>query len=140
MAISPVMIASESTIHLIDDDASVRRALGRLMTHARLKWQTHDSAESFLASARTNEGGCIVADLTLPGISGLELKRMLDSARVDLPLILLTAHDSEEVRTAARAAGAAAYFRKPVDMEALLDAIRWALQPASAHPGTSFPP
>lgn len=126
------MVEAGPTIHLIDDDASVRRALGRLMTHARLKWQAHDSAESFLAAARLNDGGCIVADMTLPGMSGLQLKQLLDSSRVDLPLILLTAHDSEEVRTDARAAGAAAYFRKPVDMEALLDAIRWTLQPAAS--------
>lgn len=134
------MRADDPIIHLVDDDASVRRALGRLMTHARLRWQAHDSAESFVAAARMGESGCVVADMTLPGMSGLELKQLLDSSRIDLPLILVTAHDSEEMRAAARAAGAAAYFRKPVDMEALLDAIRWAIQPSAATPrGPSSP-
>ena len=114
-------------IYLIDDDTSVRRALGRVMTLGGLEWQAFDSAESFLASTRPGRHGCIVADMTMPGISGLDLKILLDSSSIHLPLILLTAHDTEETRAAARNAGASAYFRKPVDIQALLDAVRWAL-------------
>ena len=68
--------------------------------------------------------------MTLSGMSGLDLKAVLDARDVHLPFILLTAHDTEETRHAARSAGAAAYFRKPVDIEALLDAIQWSTHPA----------
>ena len=118
------------TIYLIDDDASVRRALGRVMCLARLEWEAYESAEAFLASARPAEFGCIVADMTLTGMSGLDLKAELDARGIYLPFILLTAHDTEETRNAARSAGAAAYFRKPVDIEALLAAIQWSAHPA----------
>ncbi len=118
------------TIYLIDDDASVRRALGRVMSLARLEWEAYASAEAFLASAKPAGLGCIVADMTLTGMSGLDLKAELDARGIHLPFILLTAHDTEETRNAARVAGAAAYFRKPVDIEALLDAIQWSAHPA----------
>lgn len=124
------MVSTAPTVYLIDDDASVRRALGRVMHLARLDWEAFDSAESFLANAKLSPFGCIVADITLTGISGLELKPLLDARGVQLPFILLTAHDTEETRSAARNAGAAAYFRKPVDIEALLDSIQWSTHPA----------
>jgi FixJ family two-component response regulator len=124
------MFPSHLTIYLIDDDASVRRALGRVMSLTRLEWEAYASAEAFLESARPAELGCIVADMTLTGMSGLDLKAELDARGIHLPFILLTAHDTEETRNAARSAGAAAYFRKPVDIEALLDAIRWSAHPA----------
>jgi len=124
------MKSTSPTIYLIDDDASVRRALGRVMAVARLEWEAYDSAEAFLTSAKPAELGCIVADMTLTGMSGLDLKAVLDTRGVHLPFILLTAHDTEEARSAARAAGATAYFRKPVDIEALLDAIQWSTHPA----------
>ncbi len=126
----PAMSPERAIIHLIDDDDGVRRALGRVMTQAGLAWKAHDSAEAFLAEAGPADAGCIVADLMMPGMSGLELKRRLDSAGFRLPLILLSAHDTITARAAARSAGAAAYFRKPVDIEALLDAIQWSALPA----------
>ncbi|MEO5715684.1 MAG: response regulator [Luteolibacter sp.] len=129
------MTTGRSIIYLVDDDTSVRRALGRVMTHGGLEWEAYDSAESFLADARPAGNGCIVADMTMPGLSGIDIKVLLDSARIRLPLILLTAHDTEETRAAARNAGASAYFRKPVDIQALLDAVRWAL----SNPPPVFP-
>lgn len=127
-----------STIFIIDDDASVRRALCRVMASAGLECESFDSAEEFMAAPHPAVSGCIVADMTMPGMSGLELKPLLDAAGIFFPLILLTAHDNEEMRTAARNAGAAAYFRKPVDTQALLDTIQWASKPASqpAVPGS----
>ncbi len=115
-------------IFIIDDDTSVRRALGRVMTQGGMDWEAYDSAESFLATAHPEACGCIVTDMTMPGMSGLDLKKQLNATRHPLPVVFLTAHDSEETRAAAREAGAAAYFRKPVDIQALLDAVRWALQ------------
>ncbi|MCW1923834.1 response regulator [Luteolibacter arcticus] len=128
------MTPGKSTIFIIDDDASVRRALTRVMTQAGLPSEAYESAEAFLAATHQGDAGCIVADMTMPGMSGLELKILLDSAGLKLPLVLLTAQDTDETRAAARSAGAAAYFRKPVDIQALLDAVRWACYPA--NPGS----
>jgi FixJ family two-component response regulator len=122
------MSPTRPTIFIIDDDTSVRRALGRVMTQGGMDWEAYDSAEAFLAITHPDAGDCIVADMTMPGMSGLDLKKQLNASRHPLPVVFLTAHDTEETRAAAREAGAAAYFRKPVDIQALLDAVRWALQ------------
>ncbi len=125
------MSAESPTIYVIDDDASIRRALGRVMTSAGLAWESFESADGFLAKQDLAEDGCIVADMTLIGMSGLELQQELNARHSHLPLIFLTASDTEEVRIAAHQAGAAGFFRKPVDTRALLDAIEWARhQPA----------
>lgn len=129
------MPSKRPTIFLIDDDASVRRALGRVMTSAGLDYLAFESADEFLSTRQVTRPGCIVADMTLPGLSGLDLKRALNDRHSDLPLIFLTAHDTTESRAAAHDAGAEGYFRKPVDTQALLDAIHWALneQPHAEH-------
>lgn len=116
------------TIYIIDDDVSVRRALGRVMTYAGLDHLAFASADDFLAAPRAEGPGCIVADMTMPGLSGLELKQALNIAHSQLPLIFLTAHDTPESREAAHESGAEGYFRKPVDTQALLDAVHWALK------------
>lgn len=125
------MASDPPTIFVIDDDASIRRALGRVMTSAGFVWESFASADQFLAYANLTKPGCIIADMTLEGMSGLDLKNQLNATHHDLPLIFLTAHDTEEMRTSAREAGAAGFFRKPVDTQALLDAIEWALQQPS---------
>ena len=118
-------------IYLVDDDASIRRALGRVMASAGFEHEAFASAEDFLAKADGAGAVCVVADARLSGMSGLELIRLAAPTFPDLPFILLTANDEEETRREARAAGAAAFFRKPVDAEALLDPIRWAIRPPS---------
>lgn len=116
-----------STIYIIDDNPNVWRALARLMASAGFMWKAFPSAEEFMTHAKLEEGDCIVADISMPGMSGLDLKNHLNAARNHTPLIFLTGHDTEETRAAANEAGAAGYFRKPVDAQALLDAIQWAL-------------
>jgi FixJ family two-component response regulator len=116
---------SHFIVYLIDDDASVRRSLGRVLNSAGLKWEAFASADEFLAAPHAARG-CVVADMTMPGTSGLDLLRHVQAAHSPIPVILLTAHDTDEIRLAAREAGAAAFFRKPVDSQALLDAIAWA--------------
>jgi FixJ family two-component response regulator len=113
------------TIFIIDDDASVRRALGRVMTSAGFDSKVFASVDEFLAGASLKAKGCIVADMTMLGMSSLDLRQVLKLAGSELPIIFVTAQDTEEVRTAARDAGAAGFFRKPVDTQALLDAIQW---------------
>lgn len=121
------------TIYLIDDDASVRRALGRVMTSCGLSWQAYASVSEFLAETNIVGPGCIVADMTMPGMSGLELKQALNAANRPIPMIFLTAQDTDEMRHAAHEAGAASFFRKPVDTQALIDAIQWALNVPSVQ-------
>ncbi len=121
------------TIFIVDDDASVRRALGRVMTAAGFACEAFASADEFFAQPAHAFPGCIVADMTMQGTTGLELKQALNASGEDLPVIFLTAHDERELRAAAQQAGAAGYFRKPVDNQALLDAIRWAMEKYRAH-------
>lgn len=127
-----VMPAATPTIFLIDDDNSVRRALIRVMESSGFDTCSFATAEGFLS--HFNDGGCcngcVVTDMTLPGMNGLELKLHLNALQQTIPLILLTANDTAETRAAAHEAGAAGYFRKPVDTQALLDAVWWAIKPA----------
>lgn len=98
------------------------------MTCAGLDHLAFASADDFLAAPPAEGPGCIVADMTMPSLSGLELKQALNAAHSQLPLIFLTAHDTPESREAAHESGAEGYFRKPVDTQALLDAVHWALK------------
>lgn len=113
-------------IVFLDGDESIRRALGRLFTSTGFAWEGFASAEEFLASS-SREVACIVSDTSLPGMNGLELMRRFGKSQPGVPFIFLTSEDDEGIRRQARTAGASAFFRKPVDSEALLDSIRWTL-------------
>jgi FixJ family two-component response regulator len=93
------------------------------------------SVEDFMDADFSDDNACVISDMRMPGISGLELPGLLDRAGHNLPVILVTAHDTPETRNLAMRIGAAAYFRKPVDDQALLDAIAWAIgrQTKSRH-------
>jgi FixJ family two-component response regulator len=118
-------LSNSPVIAIIDDDASLRRALGRVMNSANLGYREFASAESFLETGVSELIECLIADMTMRGLSGLELKQQLNLYRPDLPMIIITADDCDEMRNSAREAGVAALFRKPVDTQALLDAIFW---------------
>jgi FixJ family two-component response regulator len=120
-------------IILVDSDASVRRAIGRLLASSGFACETFASAEELLSAEGGPDGACVLADSRLPGIGGIELMRRVAAGSPGLPFILLSLEEDEAMRRKAREAGAAAFFRKPVDAEALLDAIRWVLHsPSSA--------
>ena len=123
------MSISSAIVYIIDDDASVRRAFKRLINSAGIKAEMFESVSKFLAwdKIALNEC-CIVADLRMRESTGMDLHRELAKRGVEVPLIFVTGHDSEESRNEAKALGAAAYFRKPVDDQALLDAIDLALE------------
>lgn len=127
------MPTSATMIYIVDDDASIRRALCRVMTTAGFDVRSFATGEEFIGSGEFDRCGCVVTDARLPGMSGLDVKHWINATRPGLPFIFLSAQDDEETRQAARDAGAVAYFRKPVDTDALLDSIRWAIRsPASA--------
>jgi FixJ family two-component response regulator len=126
------MSPSATLIYIIDDDASIRRALGRVMTTAGFKIRSFATGEEFIDSGEFDPGGCVVTDAQLPGMSGLDVKHWINATHSGLPFIFLSAQDDEETRQSARDAGAVAYFRKPVDTDALLDSIRWVIRPPAS--------
>lgn len=111
--------------YIIDDDDSVRVALERLLIARGLHVRTFPSAQAFLSSGALAEGACVIVDVMMHGLSGLELCQKLQADGVRAGFIFVTAHDTPETRQQARDAGAVAYFRKPVDAQALVDAIEW---------------
>ncbi|KPK16470.1 MAG: hypothetical protein AMJ67_14450 [Betaproteobacteria bacterium SG8_41] len=116
-----------ATVYVVDDDPSVRRALPRLLRSAGMDAIAFDSLTSLLATNLRTEDACIVADVRLEHEDGLTLPRLLAERGLTIPVVFLTAVDSLDMRDGALHAGGAAFFRKPVDDQALIDAIRWAL-------------
>ena len=116
-----------SRVYVIDDDASVRKAFGRLLRSANLDAETFPSAEAFLSSPKEKENACIIIDIRMPGLTGFDLLGRPAPEGIQIPMIAISAHDDEETREHARELGAVSFFRKPVDDQALLDAIWWVI-------------
>jgi FixJ family two-component response regulator len=115
-------------VYLIDDDESVRRALQRLLRSAGFEVKAYSSAEKFLQSGNLEEKrACLILDIRMPGLTGFDLQQKLISKGVRMPVITVSAFDDAETRERARKLGATAFFRKPVDGQALIDAIHWAM-------------
>ena len=113
-------------IYVIDDDESVRKAFKRLLRSVNLDVETFSSAEEFLKSQKPNKNSCIIIDIRMPGLTGFDLQRKLNDQGIRIPLIVISASDDAQIREQARELGAVAFFRKPIDDQALLDAISWA--------------
>ena len=121
------MAKERSLTYVIDDDASVRKAFGRLLRSANLDAETFSSAEEFLSSPKQKENACIIIDIRMPGLSGFDLQQRLSAEGIKIPVIVISASDDVETRERARELGAIAFFRKPIDDQALLDAVWWAI-------------
>jgi len=115
-------------VSVVDDDESLRRSLGNLLRSVGFGVSTFASAEEFLRSARRENTRCLVLDLRLTGMSGLDLLRHLTVADSHIPVVLLTAHGDEETRRRSLRVGAVAFFDKPFRGDALVDAVRAALR------------
>ena len=115
-------------IAIVEDDESVREALKSLMRSVGFSVETFASAEDFLQSDCLAATACLLLDLRLPGISGLELQRQLGAARRRVPIIFVTAHGNEAQQREALEGGAIDFLRKPFREEALLDAVQSALR------------
>ena len=115
-------------IFIVDDDQSMQRAFSVLMRSAGFEAMAFSSAEDFLKYSSPGENDCIILDLRMPGMSGFELMAELASRKIRTPIICITAFDDPKSRERARQLNAAAYFTKPVDDQALIDAINWAIQ------------
>jgi two-component system response regulator FixJ len=114
-------------VHLIDDDDAVRQSLAFLLGTAGLAVRTYDSAVAFLNALPGVQAGCIVTDIRMPEIDGLELQRRLNDMKLGLPVIVITGHGDVPLAVEAMKAGAVDFIEKPFDDEALLAAVRTAL-------------
>jgi len=115
-------------VSIVDDDISVRRSTKRLLRSAGFRAEAYASADEFLTSGRTEETACLILDLRMPGMNGLQLQRRLAEGSNAVPIIFLSAHSSANDEREALQAGAVQFLQKPVDTEALLLAIRHALK------------
>ena len=111
-------------VAVVDDDENLRRSFARLLRAAGMLPTTYPSAEAFLADPKYSGFDCLVLDIQLPGMSGLELQKQLQAEGVVTPIVFITAHDDAKVRKQAHAAGCAAYFRKTDSGSEVLEAIR----------------
>jgi two-component system response regulator FixJ len=120
-------MASSAVVHLIDDDRDVRQSLAFLLATAGLAVKLYESADVFLERLDEREAGCVVSDVRMPGIDGLELQRRLKSLGDPFPVVIMTGHADVALAVEAMKAGAADFIEKPFDDERLLSAIRAAL-------------
>jgi len=115
-------------VAIVDDDNSMRSALQGLLQSAEFPSQSFASAEEFLQSGQQHQIACLIADIRMPGMSGLELQAKLNAERCRIPIIFITAHGDEKMRMQALRAGAVEFMAKPFDDGALLESVRVALE------------
>ena len=115
------------TVAVVDDDEAVRAALSNLLASLDLGVATFASAEEFLASPACRESACLITDVQMPGMSGLDLQRHLASEGNRIPVILITAFPQDRLRQQAEAEGAFGFFAKPFDGRLMIDCIERAL-------------
>jgi FixJ family two-component response regulator len=115
-------------VAILDDDELMRGALQGLLKAVGLPAQAFASAEEFLKSDERQQIACLIADIRMPGMSGLELQAKLNNERCRIPIIFITAHGDEKMRMQALRAGAVEFLAKPFDDEVLLESVRAALE------------
>jgi FixJ family two-component response regulator len=121
-------VPNAALIAIVDDDDWVRRSVERLIKSVGFRTQTFISAEDYVASAKHDEIACVILDLRLPGMSGLDLQARLLAEHNQVPIIFFSAHDEQKTRSRAIEAGAIAYLVKPVSDKTLLEAIDLAIK------------
>jgi FixJ family two-component response regulator len=128
------MTEVEPIVFIVDDDLSVRRSTERLFRSAGLKVQTFTSAQEFLKSPRYEGPACLVLDVRMPGLSGIDLQRELTKGGIQIPIIFITGHGDIPMSVRAMKAGAVEFLTKPFRSRDLLDAVRAAIErDQSAH-------
>ena len=115
-------------VAVVDDDDLLRDALRRLLKASGLGAISFESAEDLLNSGRLSEIACLIADVRMPGMSGLDLQARLKTERCPIPIIFITAHGDEKMRMQALRAGAVEFMAKPFNDETLLESVRAALE------------
>ena len=118
---------NDPVISIIDDDEATRSAVSALIRASGYNAVAYDSAENFLASAASSNSDCIITDIQMPGLTGIQLKQRLEAGACATPVIMITARMEERLLAQARASGAFCLLRKPFKASALIDCVRRAL-------------
>jgi len=119
---------NNKTVAIVDDDEAVRVALEGLLRSAGMPVRAFESAEGFIESGQQFQAACLIADIRMPGMSGLELQAKLNTEGCRIPIVFITAHGDAKMRMQALRAGAVEFLAKPFDDEALLESVRAALE------------
>ena len=129
---------ASDVVHVVDDDVDVRKSLGFLLATADFAVRLYESATAFLATEPKEVEGCIVTDVRMPGIDGIEFLRQLKSRGLSVPVIVMTGHADVALAVQAMKEGAADFIEKPFDDQIIIDSLRSALNhrshPIAAHP------
>ena len=131
------MVPKQVLVFVIDDDASVRRGFQLLLQSEGFDVQTFSSAEEFLEGVSPSDSAVIILDMRMPGITGLDLLKKLEPRKTRFKIIAISALDDPPTQEVARELGALAFFRKPVDGQALIDSIHWAIKGIQNMSGAS---
>jgi FixJ family two-component response regulator len=121
-------------VYIVDDDDLVRKGLARLMRAGGLVPRVYESPELFLEEVGSEVPACILLDITMPRMNGLQVQAALKARGNRVPIIAVSARDDDETRRRARELDARCFFRKPVDAQALLDAIAWIVESQADAP------
>ena len=119
---------NDKVVAIVDDDELIRSALQGMLKSVGLRSQAFESAEDFLKCGRQQRPSCLIADIRMPGMSGLELQELLTAEHCRIPTIFITAHGDTKMRMQALKAGAVEFLAKPFDDERLLESVRAALE------------
>jgi FixJ family two-component response regulator len=120
-------MSEDQLISVIDDDASLRRAIVALVRSLGYSASGHASAEDFLETGEIDKASCVITDIQMPGMSGIELKQALDSQHSRVPVIMITARSEEALLARAHASGAACLLRKPFEPDVFVECLDRAL-------------
>jgi FixJ family two-component response regulator len=118
----------EPTVFIVDDDEAVREGLSALLTAKRHRVETYPSAEAFLAAVGPQREGCLIADIRMTGMSGMELQRELKRRSMPIPVVIITGHGEVPLAVAALKAGAVDFLEKPFDSDAILASVEEAMR------------
>ena len=127
------MKSESPTVYILDDECSIRVAMARLLRAGGFLPVMMNDMDELLKLESFPKRACVIADVRMPGASGLTLPALLANRGLNIPVIFVSAQDTEETRAEARRVGAAHFFHKPVDDLALFDAISWALEPGDGN-------
>ena len=130
------MQIGDYVVHIVDDEEPVRKSLAFLLTMAGFTARVHESATSFLAAAPGMDRGCLVTDLRMPDMSGVDLLTRLGAAKALMPAIVITGHGDVPMAVAAMKAGALDFIEKPFEDEVLIEAIKRAAERISGTPSS----
>ena len=121
-------MSAEPTVFVVDDDGAVRGAIARLLKSVGLNAKTFESARDFLDNYNRDDAGCLVLDVRMPGMSGLDLQEALAEQKISLPIVIITGHADVPMAVRALKMGAVNFIEKPFSDQLLLDSIRQAIQ------------